>query len=132
MRKTIRLLRRFLEKENKSNLNTIALTQSLYLTRHLDKTLSAAYILGSIIKQNNGNIDNFEIYANEIYASIGNIDNLQLAPKGIIEKVFPQKGHDMQMGCRLPYPLSLKNVASLSFLILETEEHQRHLIADTY
>lgn len=86
------------EDEHKSNLNKIALTQSVYLTRHLEKTLSAAYILGSIVKQNNGIIDDFEVYAHDIYESIGNIDNLQLAPNGIIEKVYPLEGHEKAIG----------------------------------
>ena len=84
--------------EKKNNLNKIALTQSVYLTRHLDKTLSAAYILGSIVKQNNGNTDNFETYARDIYESIGNIDNLQLAPNGVIKAIYPLAGHEKALG----------------------------------
>jgi len=84
--------------EHIRNLNNIALTKSVYITRHLDKTISSAYILGSIIKQNHGEIHDFESYAHDIYDSIGNITNLQLAPNGIIEKIYPLLGHEKALG----------------------------------
>lgn len=87
--------------DTKNNLSTIALTQSLYLTRHIDKTISAAYILGSIVKQNKGSTTSFNAYAHDIYKSIGHIDNIQLAPNGIIKNIYPLEGHEKALNHNL-------------------------------
>lgn len=100
--------------DKQSTLNTVALTHSLYLTRHIDKTISAAYILGSIVKQNNGSTDNFDTYAHDIYRSIGHIDNLQLAPNGVIEKIYPLKGHEQALGHDLIHDDKRKKEALLA------------------
>ena len=83
------------------NLNKIALTTAFSLERHIEKTLSSAYILGSIIRQQGGQTDSFEIYAEDIIHSIGNITNLQLAPDDIIKYIYPLKGHEKALGHNL-------------------------------
>ena len=83
------------------NLNKIALTTAFSLEGHIEKTLSSAYILGSIIRQQGGQTDSFEIYAEDIIQSIGNITNLQLAPDGIIKYIYPLKGHEKALGHNL-------------------------------
>ncbi len=79
-------------------LNKIGLMQSLYFERHLKKTLSAAYILGSIVKHQHGRLDQFDTYAEDLYKSIGGISSLELSPNGIIEKIYPLKGHEKAIG----------------------------------
>jgi len=69
-----------------TSLNQVGLMQSVHFERHLDKTLSAAYILGSIVKHHHGQFDHFETYAKDIYQSIGGISSLELAPNGIVKK----------------------------------------------
>ncbi len=97
-----------------SSLNKMGVSNCVYLTRQIEKSLSAAYIMGSLIKQNNGNIDKFDEYAKDIYSSFRNITNIQLAPNGIIEKIYPLEGHESALGHDLIHDDKRKKEAKLA------------------
>ena len=61
---------------------------------NLQRSLSAAIILGGFIEDQNGDMKNFERQAQIIYFSLGGISNLQLAPDAIVQKIFPFRDGD--------------------------------------
>jgi diguanylate cyclase (GGDEF)-like protein len=58
-------------------------------------------MLAQEIKRSNGDIQDFNKYANDIIQTLGGISNLQLAPKGIIEHIYPLKGNEKAIGHNL-------------------------------
>jgi len=60
--------------------------------------LSATYILESLIQRDNGKLQEFDSLAKNIIDSLGGISNLQLAPNGVIEKIYPLTGNEKALG----------------------------------
>ncbi|SEG55031.1 bifunctional diguanylate cyclase/phosphodiesterase [Vibrio hangzhouensis] len=66
----------------------LGLTQALSITR----------VLGLFVTQNSGRVDNFETYAHQLLTDTTFIGNIQLAPDGIVQHVYPLKGHEAALG----------------------------------
>ncbi len=67
------------------------------LKEHLDRSLSSTFALASVLRQS-GKIDNFDTLASEIIKSYGGITNLQLAPNGVVTKIYPLAGNEAAIG----------------------------------
>ena len=67
------------------------------LKEYLDRSLSSTFALASVLRQN-GKIDNFDDLASEIIKSYGGINNLQLAPNGVVTKIYPLAGNKAAIG----------------------------------
>ncbi|NQY92750.1 MAG: PAS domain-containing protein, partial [Campylobacteraceae bacterium] len=78
--------------------NEIVHSQALILERSIKRSTSSAVILGNHIHALNGDMTDFEEYAKDLYTLLGGITNLQLAPNGIISKIYPLKGHEKALG----------------------------------
>ncbi|MEH6469700.1 MAG: EAL domain-containing protein [Halopseudomonas sp.] len=50
------------------------------------------------VQQNQGQINDFEIFAQSVIDSIGGVSNLQLAPNGVIEQIHPITGNEQAIG----------------------------------
>lgn len=70
------------------------------LERQFDRSLSSTFALASIIRQS-GRIDNFDALAVEIIKSYGGINNLQLAPNGVVSAIYPLAGNEAAIGHNL-------------------------------
>lgn len=79
-------------------LNDIVNAQAKAFERRLSQSLSATHILALEVQQQNGRIDDFDHFSEEILRTIGGISNLQLAPDGIIQKIYPLLGHEKAIG----------------------------------
>jgi len=67
----------------------------------LNRSLSATYALAALIRQGNGRIDHFEQLGSEMLPLYGGISSLQLAPGGIIRKIYPLAGNEKAIGLNL-------------------------------
>jgi diguanylate cyclase (GGDEF)-like protein len=92
---------RHLEKEHLYYLSEIAQSESTAIERRVYSAFAATNFLAFEVKQNNGDFFDFESYAKEVINSIGGISNLQLAPDGIVSKVYPIVGNEVVIGHKL-------------------------------
>ena len=76
----------------------IVQSQALVLEESVKRTTSSSIILGSHIHTLNGDMSDFEDYAKTLYPLMSGITNLQLAPMGIVTKIYPLKGHEKALG----------------------------------
>lgn len=79
----------------------IAASQALAIERRLTHSLSATYILAQELRRGRGQIDDFDRFADQVIRSIGGISNLQLAPNGIIDRIYPLAGNERAIGHNL-------------------------------
>lgn len=103
--------------EQESQLDEAGSVHAILLERQLSHYTVAAHLLGHKVRESNGEIDDFEAYASRVIKEIGGIANLQLAPKGVISRIYPLKGHEKALGYdiianRYLNPGSMKAIAS--------------------
>lgn len=84
--------------QQQSFLSGISRTQASVLERRLSSAFTSAQILAYEVEQNNGNGEWFESYASKLINSIGGVENLQLAPDGVISNIYPLKGNESAIG----------------------------------
>ncbi|WP_426415727.1 bifunctional diguanylate cyclase/phosphodiesterase [Aestuariirhabdus sp. LZHN29] len=73
-------------------------SQASAIERRLSRSLSATDILAQEIRQQGGDFNTFDEYAQGIIDAIGGVSNLQLAPDGVIRKVYPLAGNERALG----------------------------------
>lgn len=79
----------------------VATVQAATFQLNLMRSISGASILGAVVESDNGRINDFEHHADIIYSSLGGITNLQLAPDGIVQRIYPLEGHERALGHNL-------------------------------
>lgn len=85
-------------KETNNLMQEIVSSQATALERRLNHSLSAAYMLELEVIRSQGDFQYFEQYAAQVMRSISGISNLQLAPSGIIERIYPLSGNEAAIG----------------------------------
>lgn len=83
--------------ERRHVLREIGAVQAHLLERQLDRSLSSTFALAAILRQS-GRIDNFDALAAEIIKNYGGINNLQLAPNGVVTQIYPLAGNEAAIG----------------------------------
>ncbi|PHR74465.1 MAG: hypothetical protein COA66_01365 [Arcobacter sp.] len=73
-------------------------TQALILEKAVNRSTASAMILASHIYTTKGDMSDFNEYSKMMYRSFGGVSNLQLAPLGIIAKIYPLKGNEKAIG----------------------------------
>lgn len=68
------------------------------LEQQLVRSLSATYALAAVLRQGNGQIEDFEALAGQMLDMYGGLSALQLAPNGVIRKIVPLEGHEAAIG----------------------------------
>ncbi len=86
------------EAEQRLLLNEIVNSQALVIERRLSSSLVAANFLAIEVARHGGDITGFETLARQIIESIGGITNVQLAPGGVNEFIYPLAGHEPALG----------------------------------
>lgn len=81
-----------------SILSDLSRAQASELERRLSAAFTSAQILAYEVEFNNGTTEWFEDYADKLIQSIGGIENLQLAPEGIISQIYPLGGNEAAIG----------------------------------
>ncbi|OWW22693.1 EAL domain-containing protein [Noviherbaspirillum denitrificans] len=87
------------------------------LQERLNHCLSGTYALASVLRQNGGNINNFDALATEMLQMYGGISSLQLAKGGVVSHVVPFVGNAQIIGHDL---LKDPNRNKEAFLAIET------------
>ncbi|MFQ5421380.1 MAG: CHASE domain-containing protein, partial [Anaerolineae bacterium] len=67
------------------------------LESQLNRSLSATFALASILRQT-GEIQDFDALAGEMIETYGGITNLQLAPGGVVQQIYPLAGNEAAIG----------------------------------
>ena len=89
------------EKEQELHLDQITNAQASAIERRLNRSLSATYLLALEVRFNDGDVTNFNSFADETIKALGGISNLQLAPEGIIKHIYPLAGNEKAIGHNL-------------------------------
>ncbi|RBO84982.1 bifunctional diguanylate cyclase/phosphodiesterase [Marinomonas aquiplantarum] len=84
--------------QKSSILNGLSRSQASALERRLASAFTSAKIMSYEVELHNGDSPWFDSYANRLIESIGGIENIQLAPNGIIEKIYPLAGNETAIG----------------------------------
>ncbi len=92
------LNRSLTETEHHHFLTEIASGQADAISRRLNRSLGATQVLGMEVRRHQGDLDEFEQYAADLIAMQGGISNLQLAPAGIVRKIYPLAGNEKAIG----------------------------------
>jgi PAS domain S-box-containing protein len=71
------------------------------LNERLGRSLSATYALAAVIRQGQGEVENFEQLASDMLNLYGGINSLQLLPNGIIQQIMPLAGNEKAIGHNL-------------------------------
>jgi sensor domain CHASE-containing protein len=91
----------FKEQNNTSKLRKIVTevtaAQSYSISQQLDRSLSATYALASLLRQY-GEITDFDTLAEDMINRYGGISSLQMAPDGVVTKIFPLQGNEAAIG----------------------------------
>jgi diguanylate cyclase (GGDEF)-like protein/PAS domain S-box-containing protein len=72
--------------------------QSSLFEQRLNRVFSNAFILGSLVQQGQGYIEHFEKLAPALLHAMNERSVLQLAPRGIIERIYPLVGQEGAIG----------------------------------
>lgn len=87
-----------LSQQQSSILNGLSRSQASALERRLASAFTSAQIMSYEVELHNGRYDWFDSYASRLMQSIGGIENIQLAPQGIITKIYPLYGNEKAIG----------------------------------
>lgn len=68
------------------------------IQERLQTALVSTHILGSMVKQANGQLPNFEAAAGELLTLFPSVSALQLAPDGVIRDIYPLGGNEAAIG----------------------------------
>ncbi len=86
--------------EQRSSVAQLAAGSAYSLERQISGSLSATYALSAIIRQS-GTIRDFDSLATEMIRVYGGINSLQLAPGGVLTKIYPLTGNEKALGHNL-------------------------------
>ncbi|OXY80486.1 bifunctional diguanylate cyclase/phosphodiesterase [Oceanimonas doudoroffii] len=75
--------------------------QAAAIERRLTRSLSSTYILAQEVRRSNGQFRDFDKFAEEVIQTLGGVSNLQLAPNGITERIYPLAGNEKGIGHNL-------------------------------
>ncbi|GAB3488985.1 bifunctional diguanylate cyclase/phosphodiesterase [Marinomonas epiphytica] len=87
--------------EQKFLLGGIVRSQASALERRLALAFTSAQILALDIEKHGGDDSHFDEYARDIQEAIGGVESLQLAPQGIIKKIYPLEGNETAIGLNI-------------------------------
>ncbi len=65
---------------------------------NIERALSTTFSLAALVRQGNGHIPDFEATASEMLSFFPGADSLQLAPNGIVQRIFPLAGNEKAIG----------------------------------
>lgn len=72
--------------------------EAIALQRQLDRALNAPVALAAHVQLNDGRIDGFEEFTDQMRGLLPSITNLQLAPNGVVRHIHPLEGNEAAIG----------------------------------
>lgn len=82
----------------RSEARALAYSHAQRLAQRLQEALGPAYMLASLVQQGDGKLDNFEAVAVDLMAQFPMARAVELAPRGVVTKVFPLPGNESIIG----------------------------------
>ncbi|MDP3671322.1 MAG: EAL domain-containing protein [Telluria sp.] len=79
----------------------IAAEQGALLKHRLLRSLASTYALAALVRQGGGSVPEFESVGLHMLALDGGLNNLQLAPDGVVRQVVPRQGNLALLGADL-------------------------------
>lgn len=79
-------------------LRQILATQASELSRRLSFLLSSTYFLAQEVARSQGEFERFDAFADTLLHRMDGISNLQLAPGGVIDRIYPLIGNERAIG----------------------------------
>ncbi len=76
----------------------ISANHATALERYLSRLRAATHLLSHEVREYGGVPLHFTEYARDLITYLGGISNLQLAPDGVVRKVYPEEGHKPAIG----------------------------------
>lgn len=77
---------------------SLAQAFALRISQRTSETVSPVYMLASLVKQNTGNIPDFEKVASDLISEFPLVRALELAPAGVVRQVYPLHGNEAIIG----------------------------------
>ena len=71
------------------------------LQTHIDRSLSATYALAALVRQAHGSPPEFDDIARQMLPFYPGVSSLSLAPKGVVQQVFPHQDNTKALGLDL-------------------------------
>jgi len=87
-----------LQQLRKHDLDTVLYAQASSFEKSITTALSSAKILALWVRMQDSDITDFKEYSAGILDSVAGINNLQLAPKGVVKHIYPLAGHEQAIG----------------------------------
>lgn len=86
--------------KHRSSINEIAANQAYAIQQQLYQLLSTTYTLAELIRLN-PEMNDFTVFAEHLIKTYKGISSIQLAPRGIVTKIYPLKGNEKALGHNL-------------------------------
>lgn len=86
------------EHERHRQISRVLSTQAAEIERRLSHTLTSTYILEQEIRRAEGRFEAFNDFAESVLQMIPGISNLQIAPGGVIDQIYPLAGNEKAIG----------------------------------
>ncbi|HLO61495.1 MAG TPA: ATP-binding protein [Azonexus sp.] len=87
--------------QRKQDAHAAASVHGHLLEQQLTRSLSATYALAAVLRQGNGQVEDFDALASQMLDMYGGLSSLQLAPNGVIRHVVPRRGNEAAIGHNL-------------------------------
>ena len=85
--------------DKRRGLSAIGSNMAFEVERTLDRSLASTYALATAIRERESVVrDNFDSIAANMIETYGGIDNLQLAPGGVVSQIYPLEGNEAAIG----------------------------------
>ena len=86
------------EKNHTDLLTDIAKAQTDLIERRLSRSLLATGFIANEVIEHGGVYPEFDRHAQQLLDTLGGISNLQLAPGGVVERIYPLAGNEQALG----------------------------------
>ncbi|WKE66327.1 CHASE domain-containing protein [Gallaecimonas kandeliae] len=102
------------KQEQELLLGRLARAQASAIERRINQSLSTTYALAQELQRKGGTLEDFPAFAKQLIASTGLVNNLQLAPQGVVTEIYPLAGNEPAIGFHIFDDRSRWNEAHLA------------------
>lgn len=94
-------LEKYLQSESSETSSQVSEQKARQIEQHLTQNLAATYALAALVRQGHGAVRDFDAITEQFIALHPGVSALQLAPKGIVEQIYPLSGNEKAIGDNL-------------------------------
>lgn len=108
-----------MEESHRALARDLAMAHGQRMGLRVQEAMGAAYMLASLLPQENWEITNFDAIGAELLYLFPMVSSVQLAPKGVVRQIYPLRGNEAAIGHDL---LKDKNRSQEAFLALSSQK----------